>query len=220
MALAVVTPVVATATATPASADTLIAGCTIVSNPTSTHFTSCPNDDLAGASLNGLNLSYANFAGAIFVTCVNGPPAFAANCDSADLAGANLTQADFAGAALSASTTQGPISLYGFATGSADLTGADLAGADLATGNGRAIYTGSAPEVAVGQIRPGEIGADFTDANLTGATLTGAVMASIVEPVGPMVYATLTGANLTGTLLVPSNQSVTATSQAGAVATW
>ena len=31
---------------------------------------------------------------------------------------------------------------------------------------------------------------------------------------------TLTGANFTGTILVPSNQSVTATSQAGAVVTW
>ena len=47
----------------PASAATVIFGCTIVSNPTSTHFTNCPNSNLAGASLGGLNLSYTNFAG-------------------------------------------------------------------------------------------------------------------------------------------------------------
>ena len=35
-----------------------------------------------------------------------------------------------------------------------------------------------------------------------------------------MVTAELSDANFTGTILVPSNQSVTATSQAGAVATW
>ena len=48
-----------------ASAATVIFGCTIVSNPTSTHFTNCPNSNLAGASLGGLNLSYTNFAGAL-----------------------------------------------------------------------------------------------------------------------------------------------------------
>jgi uncharacterized protein YjbI with pentapeptide repeats len=219
MAVALVTPVVATATATPASADTVVAGCTIVSNPTATHFTNCPNHNFAGASLSGLNLSYANFAGAIFVTCTNGPPATAANCVITDLTNANLTRANLSGAVLSANTTKGPISIYGLATGSANLSGADLEGADLSTGNGRANFTGA--NLAGANMANGNFGAaNFTNANLTGATLTGAVMASDVEPFGVTVYATLTGANVTSTLLVPSNRSVTATSQAGAVATW
>ena len=121
MALALVMPV-ATLTASPASGDTVIFGCTIVSNPTSTHFTNCPNSNLTGASLSGLNLSYANLAGATFVTCMNGPPPSAANCVITDLTSANLTHANLSGAVLSANTTMGPISLYGLATGSANLS--------------------------------------------------------------------------------------------------
>ena len=218
MALALVPPIVVTAAATPASADTVIFGCTIVSNPTSTHFTNCPNSNLTGASLSGLNLSYANFAGATFVTCTNGPLP-AANCVITDLTNANLTQANLSGAVLSANTTASPIGIYGLASGSANLNGADLTGADLSTGNGRANFTGA--NLAGANMADGNFGgANFTNANLTGATLTGAVMASDVEPFGFTVYATLTGATLTDTGLVPSNQSVTATSPSGAVVTW
>ena len=68
-------------------------------------------------------------------------------------------------------------------------------------------------------------GANLTDANLTDANLTGAAMEDQVTSTGFVQVtvdesATLTGANFTGTLVMPSNQSVTATSQAGAVATW
>ena len=48
IAVAFVTPVLATATATPASADTVVNGCTIVANPTPTNFTNCPGADLQG----------------------------------------------------------------------------------------------------------------------------------------------------------------------------
>ena len=217
--VALVAAMVSTATATAASAATVIAGCTVVSNPTSTNFTNCPGANLAGASLRGLDLSYADFAGATFVTCTNGPPPSAAACTSADLTDADLTRADLAGAALSANTTMGPISIYGLATGSADLRGADLRGADLAAVRGRADFAGA--DLAGATMTDGDFGAaNFTDADLTGAALTGAVMASTVEPFGVTVYATLTGATVTGTLLVPSDESVTATSPAGAVATW
>ncbi len=64
IAVGLVTPVLATTTATPAAADTVVDGCTIVSNPTSTNFTNCPGADLAGADLHSFNLSFANFAGA------------------------------------------------------------------------------------------------------------------------------------------------------------
>ena len=61
----------------------------------------------------------------------------------------------------------------------------------------------------------------FFNANLTGATLAGATFSSTL-PVGgaPQVHADLSDANFTGTILVPSSQTVMATSQAGAVATW
>jgi len=219
MVVTIVPPVLVGATATPASADTVIFGCNVVSNPTATHFTNCPNANLAGASLSGLDLSYANFAGATFVTCTNGPPASAANCVITDLSDANLTQADLSGAVLSANTTKGPISIFGLASGSANLSGADLRGADLSTGSGRANFTGAV--LAGAALANGNFGgANFTDADLTGATLTGAVMSSDVQPFGVTVYATLTGATLTGTLLVPSGQSATATSPSGAVVTW
>ena len=64
VAVAFVTPVLATASATPASADTVINGCTIVSNPTPTNFTNCPGADLSGADLSGANLSFANLSSA------------------------------------------------------------------------------------------------------------------------------------------------------------
>ena len=64
IAVALVTPVLVIATATPASADTVIDGCTIVSNPTSTNFTDCPGADLSGANLSGADLSFANLSGA------------------------------------------------------------------------------------------------------------------------------------------------------------
>ena len=76
VAVAFVTPVLATASATPASADTVINGCTIVSNPTPTNFTNCPGADLSGADLSGANLSFANLS-------------------SANLADANLTNVAF-----------------------------------------------------------------------------------------------------------------------------
>ena len=62
------------------------------------------------------------------MTCVNGPPASAAHCDSSDLTNANLTHANLSGAVLSAQTPlhRALISLYGLATGSANLSGADL----------------------------------------------------------------------------------------------
>ena len=62
--------------------------------------------------------------------------------------------------------------------------------------------------------------ANLTNANLTGANLAGASFEASNSEFGITVDATLTGANFTGTILVPSNQTVTATSQAGAVATW
>ena len=187
IAVAFVTPVLATATATPAAANTVVDGCTIVSNPSSTDFTNCPGADLAGADLSSFNLSFANFAGANFAgavlaTCPFGVDSF---CNFAVLSHANLSHVNLSGAVLAAATAD--------------------------------------------ELRPGSAAATLDGANLTDAILTDAVLAASVS-LGGLVFgsvadftdATLTNANFTGTIppLVPSNQTVTATSQAGAVATF
>jgi Bacterial Ig domain/Pentapeptide repeats (8 copies) len=187
IAVALVTPVLVTTTATPAAADTVVDGCTIVSNPTSTNFTNCPGADLAGADLHGFNLSFANFAGAdlagaLLAAC---PPGVNSFCNFALLSDANLSQVNLSGAILAAATDA--------------------------------------------ELRPGSTAASFDDANLTDANLTDAVLAASVS-LGGLEYgsvadftgATLTNANFTGTIppVAPINQSVTATSQAGAVAMW
>ena len=187
IAVALVTPVLVTTTATPAAADTVVDGCTIVSNPTSTNYTNCPDADLAGADLHSFNLSFANFAGAdlagaLLAAC---PPGVDSFCNFALLSDANLSRVNLSGAVLAAATDA--------------------------------------------EMRPGSTAASFDHANLTDANLTDTVLAASV-PVGGLEYgsvadftgATLTNANFTGTIppVAPINQSVTATSQAGAVAMW
>ena len=93
IAVALVTPVLATSM--PASADMVVNGCTIVSNPTPTHFTNCANANLAGADLSSVNLSYANLGGAVFASCTIGT---CSESLGADLSSANVSFADLAGA--------------------------------------------------------------------------------------------------------------------------
>ncbi len=215
IATALATPVLAPSTATPAAADMVIDGCTIVSNPTPTHFTNCPNANLSnGVNFSGIDLSFADFAGAQFIYCMQGFPQ--ASCTSADFAQANLTQANLSGASLSL------CALFQFghaACGAADFTGAILSRADLAHASAQ-IITLNGAHVGGANLTSTDLGgANLTNADLTGANLTGTLFSSSAAGI-QTVYATLTGSNLTGTLLVPSNQSVTATSQTGAVATW
>jgi YVTN family beta-propeller protein len=194
VAAALALPVVVTST--PASADTVVDGCTIVSNPTPTHFTDCPNAGLGGASLSGLNLSYADLAGSEFVACHNGSPP---SCFGADLTDTNLTDANLTGVGVYGEDIErNPI--LQVASAWADFSGANLSGANLSGTNFG--------------------GAKFSDANFTGANLTGAAMSFVDQLTGITIPATLTGATLTGTILVPPSQTVTATSSAGAVATW
>ncbi len=191
----------ALSTTTQASADTVVAGCTIVStNPTSTHYTNCPNWAFRGASLTGLDLSYANLAGSTYTLCSGGVTQ-QVTCTSSDLTLTNLSDANLSGASFSSCVRIGPGPDVG--CGASILPGANLSGADLNNAN---LAT-----------------TDLNDANLTGANLTGANLGPLIEGVTPsagLTGATLTGANLTATLLVPSDQSLTATSAAGAVATW
>ena len=100
-----------------ALADIIIGSCTIVSNPTATHFTNCPNANLNTADLSGgINLSFANFSGANL-----------SNADMSDsigsdinLIGANLQSVDLSGATLLRANLN-----------SANLTGTDLSLANL-----------------------------------------------------------------------------------------
>jgi uncharacterized protein YjbI with pentapeptide repeats len=188
----------------PASADTVIDGCSIVSNPTPTHFTNCPRQDLSGASLNGFNLSFANFSGARFAECFSGSPPpleVPPSCSVTDLTNANLTDADLTGIDVADAAGGKCGSFPCEASGSAFFNGANLSGANMSNSEYGA--------------------ANFSDANLAGANLLNADFEDTNTSLGPMVVgANLTGANFTNTILVPSNQSVTATSQAGAVATW
>jgi uncharacterized protein YjbI with pentapeptide repeats len=88
IAVALVIPTVVV-TSAPASAEVVVDGCTIVSNPTPTNFTDCPDADFAGADLAGVDLSHANLAGASFVDCyVEG---MENHCTAANLTDANLT---------------------------------------------------------------------------------------------------------------------------------
>ena len=189
VAVVFVTPVLATASATPASAQTIIDGCTIVAFPTPTDFTNCPRADLAGADLAGIDFNFANLPGA-------------------DLAGASFVSSFF-----------NPDGTPSTSFDPAMFSTANLSQANLS----ESVFVLCAPEeppeppVACGSV-------GFPDANLTNANLSNDLLAIDVVGEGTastdFAGATLTGANMTGTALVPSNQSVTATSQAGAVATW
>ena len=192
----------------PASADTVVDGCTIVSNPTSTNFTDCPGANLGDANLSGVNLSFADFAGATFVDCsvITGT-----ECNAADLSGATLTNANLSGGSFFDGVPYEPCGVprcLELASGAADLSRADLSGADLSSAQLHDVNLGNTI---------------LTNANLTSATFTGCIE-SICQGGATLTGANLTGANLTntdfsGTTLVPSDQYVFGTST-GAVVTW
>jgi uncharacterized protein YjbI with pentapeptide repeats len=219
----------------------VVNGCTIVSNPTPTHFTNCANANLAGVDLSSVNLSYANLGGAVFASCQIGTCSealgadlssanlsfadlagaqfvdcsYPGNCTSASVRGANLTDAN-----LSSTTLAECVFFLEVACGAADFTdavmpGANLSGADIQTG-----IMESADLEGANLTGTNLGGASLAFADLSGANLTDASLTSTVPPIPVTYYASLNGANVTGTLLVPSNQSLTATSQAGAIATW
>ena len=133
IAVAFVTPVLATATATPASADSVIDGCTVVSNPTPTHFTDCPNWNSSGAHLDGLNLAYADLAGAVFDQCTQPEFGVTPTCENSDFVNANLSSANLAGASFGLCAVAPPGGHVG--CGFSDLTDANLTDANLTNTN-------------------------------------------------------------------------------------
>jgi uncharacterized protein YjbI with pentapeptide repeats len=208
VALGLASPTLA---ATPASADTVVDECTIVSNPTAANFTNCPGVDLTGSDLSGIDLSFADLSGARFANC----NFFTVTCNSADLEGAKLTNANLANAVFFASTSQPP-PFSGSASGAASLDDADLSGADVSGANLEDGLLEGANLTGVDATGANLGGADMVDANLTDANLTGAITSPAT-----LAGVTLTGAIITGTgLLPPTNQTWFATSNAGAVVTW
>jgi uncharacterized protein YjbI with pentapeptide repeats len=169
IAAAFVTPVLVTSA--PAGADTVVDGCTIVSNPTATNFTNCPGANLVGADLSGIDLSFANLAGATMVDCSGAGTIRNYTCPATNLTDANLTdailsQVTFVVSCLVDAGTQGSCG------GSVALSGANMSGTDFS-----------------GAHLPGE---NLTGATLTNANLTGADLATVT-----LTNANVAGANLT-----------------------
>ena len=222
VAMGLVTPILATAVQTPTSADMVVSGCTIVSNPTPTDYTNCPGADLAGANLSGVNLSYSNLSDAQLVgppNCNSSPIGSAPHCATTQLTDANLTQANLSGASFIGCFFPPDTSGYCL---NEDLTGANLSGANLTNADAEeAIFSGDALAGAI-LTDANVAGAVLNNANLTGADLTGTTfVATNPIPSAPTpIMAQLFRATVTDTILIPSNQTVPATSQAGAVVTW
>jgi hypothetical protein len=213
--IALVAPTVVV-TSAPASAQVVVDGCTIVSNPTPSNFTNCPGANLSTANLTGVNLSYADLAGATFVSCTVSV-ASGVECTSATLSGTKLTSADLSDVSFAVCFQLGTGYLAPSGCGESTLSGDDVTDANLANAT-FAVCTNAIPLSAT------QCGlTDLSGVNLTGADLTGATLQTFCQifcESANLAGATLTGANFTGTVLVPSNQTVVATSNAGAVVTW
>ncbi len=174
IAVAFVTPELVTST--PASADTVVNGCTIVSNPTPTNFTNCPDGELYGANLSGVNLSFANLAGARFVDCL---PRVGCGIPT-DLTGANLTDANLSDALLISCPDPG----LTFCP-AASLTGTNLSGANLTDAQLSACF------VLLPPILPRFCGnVDLTNGTLTGADLTDTVLVPFNQVTNQVAEAT------------------------------
>jgi uncharacterized protein YjbI with pentapeptide repeats len=242
LAAALALPVAVVVTAIPAAADTVVDGCTIVSNPTPTNFTDCPNTVFPSANLHDDNLSYANLAGSSFAQCGN--PDTSPPCTSSDLSNADLFHADLEGVSFADCQSGGPEdqSCGAASLQEANLQGADLGGAHLWSALQQAFGPVEANFEYANLTNANLAGADtdeyvdFTGANLSGANLTNDTLADTLtdanltdanltgatfyETLGYPTPAILTGANFTGTILVPPNQSATATGPTGATVTW
>jgi len=199
----------------PASADTVIGTCTIVSNPTPTTFTNCPGANLTGpVNLTGFDLAYANLSGAdltgaTLTGVVSGgltgsptalPAGWSLVAGYLVGPGANLTNANLANADLSAATLTNATLTNATLTG-ANLSGANLTGATL-TGVTSGGITGTPAALPTGwTLVNGYLvgpGANLTGANLTNADLNGANLTNATLTGANLAGANLTGATLTG----------------------
>ena len=197
-------------------------GCTIVSNPTPTHFTTCPGADLSQANLSGFDLSYADLAGAVFAACPQGAdsPCYGVDLANADLHSAdvsnvvfqvvnflgmgrvNVGTADLSGVNMTQANASGAILPYMNLSSTVDvnLTGVNFSNAQL----------GSASLLGVALTSIDFSGADLSATDFSGSSFAGDNFSS----------ANIGGANFSHTALAPSDQTVPATSHNGATVSW
>jgi uncharacterized protein YjbI with pentapeptide repeats len=205
----------------PAAADSVVGGCTIVSNPTPSHFTSCPGADLSQANLSGTDLSYADLSGATFASCPGGQDA---PCYGVDLADADLHEANLSNVIFEivyffpmAHTNGAEANLSG-----ADMTGADASGATLDWMQLSAVnvnLTGANfSHASLGNV--GFKGSQLTNVNFSGADLTNTDFSGVVFSGDDFSGANLSDSDFSRTVLGPPDQTVNATSGAGAIVSW
>jgi uncharacterized protein YjbI with pentapeptide repeats len=199
--------------AAPASADTVVQGCIIVSSPTSTHHTRCPGANLAGADLTPYDLSYADLVGAnlsstTLAHCAILFPPLSIPCSATNFTNARLTGAHISGTPSSCVTLQTTPTLTAVRCIGANLNGATLAHASLGDdfssvtfhGSGlNSVNLSSATLVTCYQIAAGGIdecpGADFSNAVMHRVDLAGR----------DLTTTTFAGADLTGSDLAASS---------------
>ena len=233
--------------AAPAFADTVVAGCTIVANPTPSHFTNCPDVDFSTASLSGVDLSYANLGGSVFARCTMSSQFPFLTCQGTDLQGADLHDANASSATFNAKTLGNP-SIYVSAT--ADLTGSTLTGLDASRADmeqvflpGEDLSGANFSDADLSMANPGSgsgtgsdlsgatlVGANFSGVNLsgsdlsnstwTGAELAWATLTDAVLDGASFAGADLSSAELSGTALVPPDQTAMVPSSSGGTVTW
>lgn len=229
-----------------AFADTVVDGCTIVANPTATHFTDCPGVDFSTADLSGVDLSYADLVGASFASCTESAQPPSITCTGADLEHADLHDVNASSVAFSARIQGTTPNIYIFAT--ADLAGATLTGLDAAHADLQQVslpgqdLTGA--DFADADLSPVESGsnvgsnlrgttaadanfsgsdllwADLTDSTWTGADLASATLTDAVLTGASFTGADLQSAELSGTVLIPPDQAAQVPSASGGVVTW
>ncbi|WFR73540.1 pentapeptide repeat-containing protein [Prescottella defluvii] len=167
---------------TPAAhADTVIAGCTIVSNPTPTNHTNCPGANFEQSDLTGMNLAYANLAGAQ----LSSAKLVSANLTGTDLSNAQLGNARLDWAKLPDANLRGAW-LHLTAAFNADLTNADFTNAKVGyTRLDNANLTG----------------ANFTNANISGSYFHG----TLLIPAAQRAFADLNTNSAVATWPTPPN---------------
>ncbi len=149
---------------------------------------------------------------------------FDVNLAGADLSGADLTRASLG----TCFVAQGTPTLQGVACFNASMTGTTLAGAKLNSASvdnlsgvnltGADLSSVRGPGCFTFDVVKGDDSTQVTECE--GINLSNANLADAVLSDADLSNGSLTGATFTGTLLVPSDQTVSATSGAGAVVMW
>lgn len=211
-----------------ASADTVINGCNIVSEPSTTRYTNCPGADFGTANLDRVDLSYANLEGANFseVSSFTYTKMYYANLKNTNFDGRNLQKISWVGADASGATLV-----------SADMSGISnlprLDRADLSRVNLSKMNTTFGGVALNGAILKGANleqaylysaslkGADLSDARLNFADLSSALFTSDTKLDGADLSDTLLSrVDFTGTAVMPKDIVTTADSSGYATVSW